>query len=111
MANAVVSIHFKDMPVDEEVRDDLETRCQGLATEFPELTHVDVTLSTDGPGHHASGHVTGKSTEVASHAEADEPHTAADRLLDTLRAQLRRTHDKRIFQRRREAQKHHPRRE
>ena len=110
MANAVVSIHFKDMPADEEVRDDLETRCQGLADEFPELTHLEVTLSPDGAGHHAAGHATGKRTELVSHAEADEPRTAADRLLDTLRGQLRRTHDKRIFSRRRAAQKKHPRR-
>jgi len=110
MSNAVIAVNFKDMPVDESVREDVEGRCRALVEEFPELTHVEVTLTPDGLGHAASGRVTGKSTEVASHTAAGEPGHAADRLLDTLRHQLRRSHDKRIFARRRAAQLQNPKR-
>jgi ribosome-associated translation inhibitor RaiA len=104
-----VAIHF-NLEVEEELKEELENRSRALFTEFPELTHVEITLSADGDGCLATGHVTGKSTELASHANADEPSHAADRLIDTLKQQLRRTHDKRIFAHRREAQKSHPRR-
>jgi ribosome-associated translation inhibitor RaiA len=110
MSSAVIAVHFKDMPVNDEVRADVEGRCQALADEFPELTHVEVTLTPDGAGHAASGRVTGRSTELATHAAAPQPGHAANRLLDTLRQQLRRSHDKRVFARRRAAQRRNPKR-
>jgi len=110
MTNAVIAVHFKDMANDEELRSEVEERCRTLAGEFPEITHVEVTLTPDGGGHAASGHVNGKSTRLATHASAPEPGHAADRLLDTLRQQLRRLHEKRIFSRRREAQLKNPKR-
>jgi ribosome-associated translation inhibitor RaiA len=103
MSEAVVAIHFKDMAVLEEVRGELERRCHELAGEFPELTHVDVTLSPDGSGHHASARASGRRTELASHAQAPSPGHAAHRVLDQLRHQLRRGHDKRVFSQRRRA--------
>lgn len=111
MSNAVIAVHFKDMAVDDEVRSEVEARCQALAEEFPELTHVEVTLTPDGGGHAASGRVTGRATDLGCHASAPKAGHAADRLLDTMRNQLRRSHDKRVFARRRDAQKHHPKRE
>jgi len=111
MSSAVIAVNFKDMPVNDEVRVDVEDRCQALADEFPELTHVEVTLTPDGAGHAASGRVTGRSTELATHAAAPKVGHAADRLLDTLRQQLRRSHDKRVFARRRAAQRRNPKRQ
>ncbi len=101
MSDAVVAVHFKDMAVIDGVRDLVERRCADLAEEFPELTHVHVWLTPDGPGHHASLHATGRSTEIASHAEAREPGHAADQVLDKVRHQLRRIHDKHRFAQRR----------
>jgi ribosome-associated translation inhibitor RaiA len=98
------------MDTDEELRDQVEERCRTLAGEFPEVTQVEVTITPDGAGHAATGHVSGKSTRLATHASAVEPGHAADQLLDTLRQQLRRAHDKRIFTRRREAQQRNPKR-
>jgi ribosome-associated translation inhibitor RaiA len=103
MSDAVVAVHFKDMSVIETVRELVERRCAELAEEFPELTHVHVTLTPDGRGHHASLHATGRSTEIASHAQAREPGHAAHQVLDTVRHQLRRIHDKRRFSQRRRA--------
>jgi ribosome-associated translation inhibitor RaiA len=110
MPDAVIAVNFKDMPTDEDVREEVEARCRTLADEFPELTHVELTLTPDGTGHRASGHVSGKSTQLASHAAAVEPGRAADQLLDKLRQQLRRAHEKRIFSHRREAQLQNPKR-
>jgi ribosomal subunit interface protein len=103
MSDAVVAVHFKDMTVIDAVRELVERRCTELADEFPELTHLDVTLSPEGRGHHASLHATGKRTQIASHAQAPEPGHAADRVLDQVRHQLRRTHDKHIYTQRRRA--------
>lgn len=110
MPNAVIAVSFKDMATDEELREQVEERCRTLADEFPEVTQVEVTISPDGAGHAASGHVNGKRTRLATHATAVEPAHAASQLLDTLRQQLRRAHDKRIFSRRREAQQRSPKR-
>ena len=105
MSQAVVAIHFRDEEIEEEVREVMEKRCRHLADEFPEVTRLEVTLSPDGVGHAASGHAVGKSTEVATHAQGDEPRSALDRVLHKMRHQLRRTHDKRIFARRRTARR------
>lgn len=110
MPNAVIAVSFKDMDTDEDLRDQVEERCRTLADEFPEVTQVEVTITPDGAGHSATGHVSGKATRLATHAAAVEPGHAADQLLDTLRQQLRRAHDKRIFTRRREAQQRNPKR-
>ncbi len=98
---AVVAIHFKDIRDDEEIRTELEARCQDLAAEFPELTHLEVTLAVDHEGHAASARGTGKHIELASHATGSEPLHAVARLMDKLRHQLRKAHEKRIFARRR----------
>ncbi len=100
-----VVISFKDLPVHESVRETLEAGCQRLAAEFPETIRYDLTVAPDGAGHSAHAHVTGRNTEVATHAQAVELGEAVDRLLDKLERQLRRVHDKRIFSPRREAQK------
>ncbi len=110
MSEAGVTIHFKDMGVEEEVKEATARRCQELGTEFPELTHLEVTIEPDGEGFYVGSHATGKSIEVATHANAAESAPAMVRSLDKLRQQLRRSHDKRIFAHRRQAQHHHPRR-
>jgi ribosome-associated translation inhibitor RaiA len=111
MTRGTAAVGFRfDVDVDDQLREGLERRCEALSAEFPEITHMEIALAEDGTGYEASGHVTGKGTEVAGHASGPEPEVAADRLLDTLRSRLRKVHDKRIFARRREAQKKSPRR-
>ena len=56
----VVAISFKDIEPDEEVRERAEKRCRALAEEFPEPTHIEVTLAPDGAGFSAHAHVTGR---------------------------------------------------
>lgn len=89
-----VVISFKDIDPQEDVREQIEKRCQQLAETFPETTKFEITIEPDGTGHTAHGHVTGRATEVATHAGGLEPGVAADRLLDKLERQLRRVHDK-----------------
>ena len=74
-----VLISFKDIRINEKIREAVETRCHALAEEFPETTRFELILSADGTSHTAHGHVTGRNTEVASHAEAPELSGAARR--------------------------------
>ena len=103
-----VVISFKDIETDEDVRDEIEKRCRQLAETFPETTKFEITLEPDGAGHTAHGHVTGRATEVVTHAAGMEVGQAADRLLDKLARRLRRVHDKKIFNHRRNAQRTSP---
>lgn len=104
-----VSISFKDMAPDEEVRERTEVRCRVLADEYPEPTHLEVTFAPDGEGFTAHAHATGTKEIVAS-AHAAALGLAADRLLDKLAKTLRRAHDKRLFARRRAAMQRNPKR-
>ena len=108
--NPAVVISFKDLDVDEPLRETLEKRCLALTREFPEVTRVELTLYPDGDDHSATGHATGKDTEAATRATAGEIAVAADQVLDKLKQKLRRSHDKKIFAHRREAKQSHPRR-
>jgi ribosome-associated translation inhibitor RaiA len=108
--NPAVVISFKDLVLDERLRESLEQRCHDLTIEFPEVTRVELTLNPDGDDCSAHGRATGKDTEVATRASADEIGVAADQVLDKLKQKLRRSHDKRIFSHRRVAKQTHPRR-
>jgi ribosome-associated translation inhibitor RaiA len=110
MAEPVVAISFKDLAPDEVVRELVEKRLRALAGEFPEPTHIELTLGPDGSGFSAHAHVTGRGTDLAATAKGAELGLAADRLLDKLAQQLRRAHEKRLFAGRRDAKKDHPKR-
>jgi ribosomal subunit interface protein len=97
--------NFKDMSSDEDVRDAIEKRCQHVSAEFQEIVRIEITLTPDGVGFTAHGHVTGKNTDIATHASSTKLLLAAEKLLDKVERQLRRVHDKRIFAPRREAQR------
>jgi len=105
MSDPTVVVSFKDTPHSEKVRQDVEARCAHLALEFPETTRFEVTLTADGLGFSAHGHVTGRDTEVAGHAAGEHLGEAADRMLAKLERALRKVHDKKIFNSRREARK------
>ena len=102
---ATVVISFKDIDAVERVRSEVQRRCDALGEEFPETTRLEIILAAEGSGHTAHGHVTGNSTEVAGHAAAPELALAADKLMDNLQRQLRKSHQKKIFAHRREAQR------
>ena len=101
----VVVIAFKELEHDERVREAVQKRCEALAAEFHEVTRFEITLSADGVGLAAHGHVHGKGEDVGAQAQASELLPAAEELLDKLERQLRKHHDKRIFAQRREAQR------
>ena len=103
-----IVIHFNDVPIDKDLREHLEGRCEHLAAEFPEATSFEIHLSgeLEGARCHGHGHVTGKRTRAAAHAEsANNLRHAGDQVIEKFERELRREHDKRIFGPRREAQK------
>lgn len=109
-SSPVIVVHFKDVEIDEMVREGVEKRCEQLADEFREATRFEVTIEENGVGYAVHGHATGKHTDVATHVQADTARTASDQVLEKIERQLRKVHDKRIFAQRREAQKAPPKR-
>lgn len=108
---ATVVVHFKDVETDELVREAVQKRCDHLAEEFHELKRIEITIAGNGGVEvDVHGHATGKNTDVATHASAEEPRAASDAVLDKIERQLRKTHDKRIFAQRRDAQRDPPKR-
>lgn len=101
----IVAIAFKDLEHDERVRETVEKRCEQLREEFHEVTRFEITFNPDGVGIAGHGHVHGKGEDVGAQAQATELLPAAEALLAKLERQLRKLHDKRIFARRREAQR------
>ena len=103
--NPSVVLHFRDVEVDEMVRESVYRRCDHLADEFHEVNRFELTIAENGAGFSVHGHATGKHTDVATHAEAEAARAASDQVLDKIERQLRRVHEKRIFARRREARR------
>jgi ribosomal subunit interface protein len=108
--NPSVVIHVKEVEEDEPLREFIEKKGEGLGNEFREVSKIEIRLAPNGVGFVANGHVTGKGTDIATHAEASEPTPAVDSVFDKVERQLRKLHDKRIFAQRREAQRAPPKR-
>jgi ribosomal subunit interface protein len=103
--NPSVVLHFRDVEVDDTVRESVHRRCDHLADEFHEVNRFELTIFENGTGFSVHGHATGKNTDVATHADAGGARAASDQVLDKIERQLRRGHEKRIFARRREARR------
>jgi len=106
-----VVVHLKGVEDEERVRDMIAKRCIRMAEDFPEVDHFELKVDVDGVGFQVHGHVTGKNTDVATHAAATDPGPAADLVLEKIAKQLRKMHDKRIFSQRRAAQRRPPKRD
>jgi len=95
-------VNFKDIPTSPAVRTFIEERCHQVAEEFPEDLRFEVTIAMDGDQFSAHGRVKGRNIDVAAnHDWESEAGKAADQLLEKLRAQIRKQHDKTIFKNRR----------
>ncbi len=95
LAHSLV-ISFKDIQASKRVQEMIESRCEQLWEEFPEARKFEFTIAPEGDGHRCHCHVTGKKTEVATHAIGGQMGDAANQLLDKLERQLRKTHDKSV---------------
>jgi ribosomal subunit interface protein len=103
--NPSVVIHFKDIEQDEPLRESILKKSRHLGEEFHEVSKIEISLAPNGVDFIANGHVTGKGTDVATHVKASKLAPAVDAVFDKIERQLRKTHDKRIFSQRREAQR------
>jgi ribosomal subunit interface protein len=108
--NPSVVIHFKEVEQDEPLREFIEKKSEHLGNEFREVSKIEISLGPNGVGFIANGHLTGKGTDIATHAEASELTPAVDSVFDKFQRQLRKLHDKRIFAQRRDAQRDPPKR-
>ena len=100
-----VVVHHRDVHIGEKLLESIERRCSDIAVEFSETSRFEVSFEPSGAGVLSHVHATGRHTDVSIHAEASKPAIAADRVFQKIERQLRRVHDKRIFGRRREAQR------
>jgi ribosomal subunit interface protein len=101
-------IHFQDVDHDEEIREGCEASARDLQQQFPETAKYEFTLTHTGDVHEAHVHVTGKELAVASSAQAETLAESLTEALDKARRQLRKHHDKVIFERRRKAARTRP---
>ncbi len=109
--DATLVISFKDVEVDEDVREMIAKRWDLLVSEFPEVNRLAMTLEPDEKaGFTGHAHITGRNLETDTHGNGAELRQAVDAALDKAERQLRKVHDKRIFAQRREAQKSPPKR-
>ena len=103
---ANVLIHWKGLRNDEDVQTHLSDRCREIAAEFPETQRYELSIELSHRKIECHGHVNGKKTQVAAHAQdLPTPRQAADLVLDKLHRELRREHDKRVFGHRRRARR------
>lgn len=101
-----IEIHWRNLPIEDEVKESLTRRCEHLADEFKEAENFELSLESEGNKIECHGHVAGPRTRVAAHTSgAESTRQAAEAVLDKLEREMRRQHDKRIFSARRKAQK------
>ena len=103
--NPSVVIHVKEVEEDEPLREFIEKKGEDLGNEFREVSKIEISLTPNGVGFIANGHVTGKGTDIATQVKASELTPAVDSVFDKVERQLRKHHDKRIFAQRREARR------
>jgi ribosome-associated translation inhibitor RaiA len=108
--DATVVIRFKDIEHDEDVHDHLERRLRRITETFPEATHCELSLVADAIEVSAHAHASGKRFDLAARAATQDTRAAGELAIGRLERELRREHDKRIFARRRTAQRDQARR-
>lgn len=94
-------LHFHDVPHSDALRSDAERQVAELEQEFPETSKLEVSFSHDRAEHQTHVHLTGKEGEFAAHAANLDAKTSLEAAFARLRRQLRRHHDKRVFEGRR----------
>jgi ribosome-associated translation inhibitor RaiA len=100
-----VLVHHRDVHIGAHLLESIERRCATLADEFSEASRFELSFENHGMSVRGQVHATGRRTDLATHAEASDPGIVVDRVLDKIEKQLRRIHDKRVYGRRRDAQR------
>jgi len=100
-----VVVHHRDVHIGANLLESIERRCATLADEFSEASRFELSFENHGMTVRGLAHATGRRTDLATHAEASDPGIVVDRVLDKIERQLRRSHDKRVFGRRRDARR------
>ncbi len=98
-------IQFQDVPHSDKVRDECQQLAETLEEEFPETQKFDVTISQAREVYTTHLHVVGKDVSVNGTATSRELHETLIQAFDKAHRQLRKHHDRVIFDRRREGHK------
>lgn len=96
-------MNFRDTQHSDVVQGECEGLAQGLRDEFPETTRVEVTVGHERDEYEAHVHVTGRDIDMAARAKNRESLVVAAReAFAKAHAQLRKHHEKHIFNPRRD---------
>ncbi len=96
-------MNFRDTAHSEVIHGECESLAQTLRDEFPQTSRVEVTVGHDRDEYEAHVHVTGKDIDLAAKAKSRESLLVAARdAFHRAESQLRKHHDKAIFNRRRD---------
>ncbi len=96
-------MHFQDLEHSDFLHSKCEDLSQSLRNEFPETTRFEVTMTQVGDERATQVHVTGRDIDFVSSASSKSARESVNDAFDRVRKQLRKHHDKVIFNRRREA--------
>ena len=101
-----IEIHWRNLPIENEVRESLTRRCEHLANKFSGAESFELSLESEGNEIECHGHVAGRRTRLAAHSSGTgSTRQAAEAVLKKLETEMRRQRDKRTFGARRKAQK------
>ncbi len=95
-------MHFQDLPHSRFLQTKCQARAGALQTEFPEIMRVEVTHTHSGDDRATHVHATGRHIDLASNATSRSARESIQEAFGRLHRQLRKQHDKHIFNRRRE---------
>jgi ribosome-associated translation inhibitor RaiA len=101
-------MHFQDLPHSDFLHAKCRVQASQLQSEFPEVLRVEVTHTHSGDARSTHVHATGRNLDVASAATSRSARESVQEAFGRLQRQLRKHHDKVIYNRRREAREARP---
>ena len=95
---------FKDTPHSDFLEQKAREMSDELSREFPETLRYEITHTHSGDDRSTHLHVMGKHVDLAASADSRSARESVNEAFVRMRAQLRKHHDKVIFNRRREGE-------
>jgi ribosome-associated translation inhibitor RaiA len=95
-------MHFQDLPHSQFLQTKCQAQAGALQIEFPEITRVEVTHTHSGDDRATHVHALGRHIDLASNATSRSARESIQEAFGRLHRQLRKHHDKHVYNRRRE---------
>ena len=96
-----LSVYFRDMRHSESLRLHCADLAEEIEAEFPKIIACEVTLGQDAKQFQTHVHITGKEVDLAASSAGPELRHTLSEAFQRARRQLRKHHDKLVFEPRR----------